>query len=71
MEKVVIYLRVSSTEQTVANQLPALEKWVVDRGYKLVKVYQENKSAWKSGHQRELARLFADLRNRKAAICLV
>ena len=71
MAKVIIYLRVSTAEQTVENQLPALEKWIGDRGYDLVGVYQENESAWKSGHQRELARLFADLRRRKADICLV
>lgn len=48
MAKVVIYLRVSTAEQTVKNQLPALEKWISDRGYELVEVYQENESAWKS-----------------------
>lgn len=71
MAKVVIYLRVSTSEQTIENQLPALEKWVADRGHELVEVYQENETAWKSGHQRELSRLFADLRKRKADICLV
>jgi len=71
MAKVVIYLRVSSNEQTTENQLPALQKWVADRGHELVAVYSENESAWKSGHQRELSRLFADLRNQKVDICLV
>ncbi len=63
MAKVIIYLRVSTAEQTVENQLPALEKWIGDRGYELVEVYQENESAWKSGHQRELSRLLDDLRS--------
>jgi len=71
MGKVVIYLRVSSSEQSTENQLPALEKWIDDRGYKLVDVYSENESAWRFGHQRELSRLFADLRRRKVDICLV
>ena len=71
MAKVIIYLRVSSAEQTVENQLPALEKWIGDRGHELAEVYAEAESAWRSGHQRELARLFADLRRRKADICLV
>lgn len=71
MAKVVVYLRVSRQEQTVENQLPALQKWVADKGYELVEVYQENESAWKSGHQRELSRLFADLPKRKVDICLV
>ena len=50
-----------------------LEKWVTDRGYELVEVYQENESAWKSGHQRELSRLLNDLSygRRKVDICLV
>lgn len=71
MAKVIIYLRVSTKEQTTENQLPVLEKWVTDRGYELVEVYSENESAWHSGHQRELARLFADLHRRKVDMCLV
>jgi len=61
MAKVIIYLRVSSSEQMTENQLPALQKWIADKGYELVDVYSENESAWKSGHQWELSRLFADL----------
>jgi DNA invertase Pin-like site-specific DNA recombinase len=52
MAKVIIYLRVSSNEQTTENQLPPLQKWVADRGHELVEVYFENESAWESGHQR-------------------
>lgn len=69
--KVVIYLRVSSSEQTADNQLPALEKRIADKSDELVEVYQESESAWRSGHQRELSRLFDDLKRRKADICLV
>lgn len=71
MAKVAIYLRVSTTDQTAANQLPSLQKWVADRGHELVEVYAENESAWRSGHQRELSRLFGDLPKRKVDICLV
>ena len=71
MAKVIVYLRVSTAEQTTENQLPALEKWISERGHELVEIYRENESAWKSGHQRELARLFTDLRKRKTDICLV
>jgi putative DNA-invertase from lambdoid prophage Rac len=60
MGKVAVYLRVSTKEQSVGNQLPALERWVADRGHQLVAVYSENESAWVSGHQRELARLVQD-----------
>ncbi len=71
MARVVISLRVSSAEQAVENQLPALRKWISDRGCELVEVYQKNESAWRSGHQGELPRLFADLPRGKADICLV
>lgn len=69
--KCVIYLRVSSSEQTTENQLPVLQKWVTDRGYELVEIYSENESAWKSGHQHELARLKADATKRQFEIVLV
>ena len=63
MAKVIIYLRVSSSEQTTEDQLPALEKWVADRWHDLVEVYQETESAWKAGHQKELSRLLSDIRD--------
>jgi DNA invertase Pin-like site-specific DNA recombinase len=69
--KVAIYLRVSTAEQTTENQLPVLEKWVADRGHQLVRVYSENESAWKSGHQHELAQLKADAARRQFDIVLV
>jgi len=70
-KKVVVYLRVSTTEQTTENQLPALEHWIKSRGYELVRVYQEQESAWRAGHQKELARLLDELPRRKVDICLV
>ncbi len=63
MSKVAIYMRVSTGEQTVENQLPALERWVADKGHELVAVYSENESAWRDGHQHELARLLSDIRS--------
>lgn len=58
------YLRVSTIGQEVENQLPAIEAWAESHGYtgKRVLIYQENESAWKQGHQKELARLLSDLR---------
>ena len=70
-KKVIVYLRVSTTEQTTENQLPALEQWIQDRGYELVRVYQESMSAWRTGRQKELARLLAELPKKKADILLV
>jgi DNA invertase Pin-like site-specific DNA recombinase len=58
--KVAIYCRVSTEEQDTANQLSVLEKMAQDRGWEIVGVYQEEASAWKAGHQRELSRLLVD-----------
>jgi len=69
--KCALYLRVSSNDQTSDNQLPALENFAKSRGWQIVSIYQESESAWKSGHQRELSRLIADLPRRKVDICLV
>ena len=63
--KAALYLRVSTTEQNVDNQLPALEAYAESRGWEIVETYRENESAWRAGHQRELARLLADIRGGK------
>jgi len=63
MGRAAIYLRVSSKEQTVENQLPQLLQLAESRGYEVAQVYKENESAWHAGHQRELARLLADCRD--------
>jgi DNA invertase Pin-like site-specific DNA recombinase len=57
------YLRVSTGQQTTDNQLPAVRDWVTAHGHELAEVYRENESAWRNGHQRELARLLSDLRS--------
>jgi len=69
--KAAVYLRVSSNEQSTDNQLPALEAYAKNRSYEIVKVYEEEESAWKSGHQRELANLIGDARQRKFQAVLV
>jgi len=51
--------------------LPALEAYADSRGWQIVVVYQENESAWKSGHQKELARLLADCRNGRHRVDVV
>jgi len=62
--KVALYLRVSTGEQETQNQRLALENWATSRGLQIVRVYQEEESAWKAGHQRELARLLTDAQRR-------
>jgi len=69
--KVTLYARVSTGEQTTDNQLRVLEAYAVSRGWQIVEVYQENESAWKAGHQKELARLLSDSRNGKRKVDVV
>jgi len=61
--KAIAYLRVSRDDQHIDNQLPAIKAWCKNRGYGLAEVYSEAESAWKAGHQKELARLLDDLRS--------
>ena len=55
--KVIIYSRVSTGEQDTTNQTAALIDWAKRRGFEVAGIYQEEESAWKAGHQRELSRL--------------
>ena len=63
--KAACYLRVSTGQQDVSNQLPAIKTWCESRGYELAEVYQEAESAWRNGHQHELGRLLSDIRGGK------
>ena len=69
--KCVIYSRVSTEEQSTANQVNILTEWAETRGFTVVEVYQEQESAWRNGHQRELARLSRDARRGRFNIILV
>jgi len=69
--KVAIYARVSTDEQTEQNQLAPLLSIAEQRKYEIVEIYQEQVSAWKNGHQKELARLFEDARKGKFQSVLV
>ncbi len=63
--KVAVYARVSTDKQDTDNQIAQLGSWAASRGWEIVGVYSEQESAWKSGHQRELARLLDDAKKRK------
>ncbi len=52
--KVAIYARVSTEEQHTDNQISVLEKFAADNGWQVVKIYTEEASAWRAGHQKEL-----------------
>jgi len=71
MAKVAIYSRVSTGEQETANQTAILQEWAARRGFDIVAVYSEEESAWKAGHQHELARLMEDARKHRFDIVLV
>jgi len=69
--KVCIYSRVSTGQQDITNQSVVLSEWAKQRGFEVVKVYEEKESAWKSGHQRVLASLISDTRQRRFQAVLV
>ena len=69
--KVAIYCRVSTDEQTTENQIPPLEKYAHDEGWQIVKIYAENDTAWKAGHQKELSNAFVAASNHQFDVLLV
>jgi DNA invertase Pin-like site-specific DNA recombinase len=46
--KCCIYCRVSTSEQELENQLLVLTEWAEQRDFQVVKVYQEEESAWRA-----------------------
>lgn len=69
--KVCIYSRVSTAEQNTQNQTMILTDWAKQQGYEVIAVYEEQESAWRSGHQGELARLKADAMHHRFEVVLV
>ncbi len=69
--KVCIYCRVSTGDQDTANQLQVLTDWADQRGFEVIKIYEEEESAWKAGHQKKLSTLIADARMRRFQAVLV
>lgn len=69
---VAAYLRVSTDQQEISNQLPAIEAYCNNHGWQLEGIYTESESAWRNGHQKELSRLLNDLRTgRRRYDCLL
>ena len=68
--KTAIYCRVSSSSQDTDNQVFVLEVWAKQRGFEVSKYYIEAESAWKAGHQKELAKLLDDARKHKFQLVL-
>jgi len=48
-----------------------LTDWAKQRGFEVVKIYEEEESAWRNGHQRELSHLLEDARKRRFDAVLV
>ncbi len=69
--KVALYLRVSTKEQHTDNQLAPLEQFCKQRNFEVVRVYAENESAWKAGHQHEWAQLMRDAESRRFTAVIV
>ena len=65
MKSCCIYSRVSTGEQDTQNQTMVLTGWAKQRGFEIAKVYGEEESAWKAGHQRALAQLLNNARKGK------
>jgi DNA invertase Pin-like site-specific DNA recombinase len=68
---VCIYSRVSTSRHDTENQSIALIEWAKQRDWEIVKTYEEYETAWKAGHQVELAQLKADAVRRRFDIVLV
>ena len=69
--KAALYLRVSTTEQDTTNQLLTLEDYAKRRGFEVYRIYSEAETAWKNGHQAELAKLLDDAQRGKFQVVLV
>jgi DNA invertase Pin-like site-specific DNA recombinase len=71
MLKAAIYARVSTDKQDAGNQIPDMQALAARRGYEIVETYTEQETAWKAGHQAELARLLKDARRRRFDVVIV
>jgi len=69
--KAALYLRVSTTEQDTTNQLLTLEDYAKRRGFEVYRIYSEAETAWKNGHQAELAKLLDDAQRGRFHVVLV
>lgn len=71
MRRAAIYVRVSTEEQSLENQLARLHEYAGAHDMRVVEVYQEEESAWRGGRQRELARLMNDAGRAHFSVVLV
>lgn len=69
MRRAVVYLRVSTRDQTLANQLPDLERLAAARDFQIVATYQDEESGIK--RRPGLDRLLADAKRHRFDLVLV
>lgn len=68
-QRAAVYLRVSTRDQTLANQVPDLERILSARGFAIAGTYQDEESGVK--RRPELARLLEDARHHRFEVVLV
>jgi len=66
-----VYVRVSTEDQSLDNQLTAIREYAARRDFNIVAIYQEEESAWRGGRQRELAALMRDAQRGRFTVVLV
>ena len=71
MTKAAIWLRVSTGEQHVENQLPDLQAWAERRGWEVARTYTVAESAFRGAHQKHLTEVYADAQHGHFTILLV
>ena len=49
--KAALWVRVSTNRQETANQMPDLQRLAEQRGYKIVRTFEVEESAWKGNHR--------------------
>lgn len=69
--KAAFYLRVSTDRQKTDNQLPDLERLAKERNYDVIRISRESETAWKKGHQHELAELRVAARRHEFDVLIV
>jgi putative DNA-invertase from lambdoid prophage Rac len=63
--RIAAYIRVSTDQQTAENQLPAIMDYCKAHWWPEPEICVENESAWRNGHQKELARLRHEIQSGK------
>lgn len=69
--KAAVYIRVSTEEQHVENQLLQIKELAKAKRWQIVKVYAEEETAWKAGHQHQLAQAFKDASQSRFQILII